>query len=241
LTMANSFRLCSQRYSNPGSQTVRCVRPIPAKSQVCVCPAPVPTRISPAVLHGVAERFGLVPVIEAAHKVVRIAVQPALPAIASAHFTLKPEVEHIVQIHVGQHGETMPPWGVPLSGARCVRLLEDARRSHLRTSRMKVHRGFFVQHPHQPIVPEVVEEPFDVSFIDNSKPPRYSVSVSSRTARAVSVPLDSRSCTAGSPPQISPRGFARPQAAPACPPARNAQRPQLPVALGMYCDAPARR
>src|SRR6266404_395789 len=43
-------------------------------------------------LHGLAERFGLVPVIEAAHKVVRIAEQPALPAIASAHFTLKPEV-----------------------------------------------------------------------------------------------------------------------------------------------------
>jgi hypothetical protein len=50
-----------------------------------------------------------VPILEARHKVVRKAEQPALAPILLPQLLLEPEVQNIVQIHVGQHGRDHSP------------------------------------------------------------------------------------------------------------------------------------
>ena len=50
-----------------------------------------------------------VPILEARHKVVRKAEQPALASIPFPHRCLVPLVQDLVQIHVGQHGRDDSP------------------------------------------------------------------------------------------------------------------------------------
>ncbi len=144
-------------------------------------------------LNSLLERARLVPVIKAAHEVVRKAEQPALPTIAFAHFALKPQVQHIVQIHVGQHRGDYPALRRAslrvLDASFCF---EDAGPQPF--ADQAYHRSIvdsLFQHPYQPIMPEMVEEPFDVSFDDKLKVPaiQHIGQFAHRIQRAASGPI----------------------------------------------------
>src|SRR6267142_1292608 len=56
-----------------------------------------------------------VSVLEARHKIVREAEQSAVPSVDLLHLVPEPEVQNVMQIHVGQHRRN----NSPLRGAQC--------------------------------------------------------------------------------------------------------------------------
>src|SRR5512140_3801238 len=65
------------------------------------------------LLEGLLKSGGFMPILEADHKVVREAEQPALASIAFLPLLRKPLVQHIVQVNVGQYGGNNSPLGCP--------------------------------------------------------------------------------------------------------------------------------